>query len=696
MPRRIRTPRYASTVAAVAIVSVLLSAAPAVADQPTRDVFRTGRSFEVPALSPALYAVQHPSVDPWIQRTYIEGADGTPIFMETWLPKPHEGNVPPAQLPTILTISPYARKGTLPNSRSSKLMTTLVERGYAYSVAHVRGTGASGGCFDWLGQKEAEDGARLVRYLGEEAPWRDGNVGTFGLSWAGGTQMAAAAMGTGVLASDGTPAVQRYLKAMMVGAPSLLETAGSGADGVQQFLTTPGVDYPEYSLFPDTTPWDVLWGIEPAEDFVEARKDPNSLPAPEHVPGKFTCTHKNVTELWNYPEASVTPFWAERDYRKGLGNITAPVFMWNGFHDMERKMFHQAGLFSHLPATTPRFGLFGQFGHELPGDGDQGLFQDSVRQDFPQMMLAWYDRYLKNQDTGVEQWPIAQVQGGDGQWRNEPEWPQTGGPVGQLALGAGGQLGATAPEGSSSFTESLPFDEASPVQSSDQRVIFETDPLPDRLQITGQPVLDLYVELNKEDAHVAASIAAFDEEGKEIAGSRHSAFRSMQHLDPFVSNRFVQPHAKPAPIFDGSEQSIIHTVLRFNVLDVVIPEGGTLKLMVSGSARVGPGIEGAVFGSEPPATVFEHPSMISGAGATVTVLHDCAHPTALRFVTPRSHPDLINVLDVEVKEPDEPGDDEKLLPRGAPPLSYDGGGVVTQPVCEQAPIRLEDFFGVEI
>ena len=64
------------------------------------------------------------------------------------------------------------------------------------------------------------------------------------------------------------------------------------------------------------------------------------------------------------------------------------------------------------------------------------------------MVTAWYDRYLKGLDTGVEAWPRVQVQGTDGQWRAEPELPDdAAGPAGQLALGAGGTLGTAEPEG---------------------------------------------------------------------------------------------------------------------------------------------------------------------------------------------------------------------------------------------------------
>ena len=71
------------------------------------------------------------------------------------------------------------------------------------------------------------------------------------------------------------------------------------------------------------------------------------------------------------------------------------------------------------------------------------------------MVTAWYDRWLKGLDTGVEEWPDVQVQDSTGRWRDEPGFPLSGGPAGQLALGRGRRRSATtrAPGGATTFSE---------------------------------------------------------------------------------------------------------------------------------------------------------------------------------------------------------------------------------------------------
>ena len=68
-------------------------------------------------------------------------------------------------------------------------------------------------------------------------------------------------------------------------------------------------------------------------------------------------------------------------------------------------------------------------------------------------VTAWLDQWVKGLDAGVGDWPVAQVQGSDGQWRAEADWPTTGGPVGQLALGPAGGFGVGSPVGFTRYQE---------------------------------------------------------------------------------------------------------------------------------------------------------------------------------------------------------------------------------------------------
>jgi hypothetical protein len=129
-------------------------------------------------------------------------------------------------------------------------------------------------------------------------------------------------------------------------------------------------------------------------------------------------------------------------------------------------------------------------------------------------------------------------------------------------------------------------------------------------------------------------------------------FRSMQHLDPLVNGRFAQTEAKAAPT--GVP---IRVPLRFDPASIVVPEGGQLQLTLSGS--LGPnGLS---------------PSLPSGLGTIVTVLHDCAHPSTLTFQTLPDTPDFINVEEI--------GEELPLVSTPVPAQSSDGGGLASAVIC---------------
>ena len=100
-----------------------------------------------------------------------------------------------------------------------------------------------------------------------------------------------------------------------------------------------------------------------------------------------------------------------------------------------------------------------------------------------------------------------------------------------------------------------------------------------------------------------------------------------------------------------------------------MPAGGRLRLTVAGML------------SGPDQTTP------SGTAAQITLLHDCGHPSALRFLEARPDGPLVNV-----REGDERG--RTLTSAAAVSGSVDAGGLASAPVCGKAPERLA-LFGPE-
>ncbi len=507
----------------------------------------------------------------------------------------------------------------------------MTARGYAVARHHVRGTGNSGGCLEQTAMDQIDDGARVVEYLGRDAPWSNGKVGMYGASYDAETQISTAGLGD--------PKRTKYLKA-------IIPTASVGAQYDWNFMD--GVNWFYQPLIGNTA-------------YLAISALPGWTIAPQQYPQKAECQGEVMLNSLNFT-GDYTEYWQEREYRRGARNVRAATLMVHGLRDFNVQPITLAGFFDRLPASTPHKGLFGVWNHAFP-DSHSAVEPEWARSDWLPMATAWFDRYLKGLDTGVEKWPEVQVQGSDGQWWAVGEYPTTGGPVGQLALGADGSLGVARPEGSTSYREQL----VPGYTREGEDAVFETRPLKAPLHLTGQPIADLWVTTDRPDGHVAVELEVLGRDGEALRhDGRYSeavatyGVRSLQHLEPMRRGWFAQEEGVPV-----ATDEPVNVQVRFLPTDLVVPKGGKLRLTISGSVAYSKG-----------------ESQPSGSASTITILHDCKHPSALRFLMPQPDAQLLNV-----RETDEPPK-RKLSSRSVSMGPRDAAGLAVEPVCGERPHRV--------
>jgi uncharacterized protein len=595
-----------------------------------------GRAFKPPGLPEAKYDVSEPTAENG-QVRLVPAADGVELYTETWLPARKGAAVPPKRVPVVVQYSPYSSKGS---PEDEDRMRLLVSRGYAYTQAHVRGSGGSGGCIEQTADNEVADGARIVEDAGERAPWSSRRVGMYGISYRGGTQVATA---TG-------PDRDRLetLRAIVVGAPVASAYEFFAHDGVPHLAQGSG-NVLAYSL--------VL--SSPFE-------------TPEKLPERPGCQPQILADSLDL-SGNYTPHFAARDHSRRLDRLTAATLMWHGHADTRVSAHGQIGLFDAIPARVPKMGLFGVWEHEHPDEFRSNTPEprkDWTRADWDQIVMAWYERHLRGRRSSrVDSWPVAQVQGTDGQWRTARDWPRApGGSTRELTLGPDGGLGARNPTGATSYTEAglpeLSLEGFAYPQGS--AAVFTTPPLADRLELYGTPELRLSLQLDRPDAHVAVKLEALDAAGnRTMPEARVVGARSMRHREPFDNGRFRQRADTPPPVGEPFE-----TVIRLDPADLVVPRGGRLRLTVTGSVQGYDGLDGVQEGA---GAVVQGPTAPSGSATTVTILHSCEHPSALRFTAPARPSELI-----DVREKDQMG--VKLgTAAGGPLPGVTGGGLATKP-----------------
>ena len=153
---------------------------------------------------------------------YVTMDDGVKIAVDIYLP--NDGSSKDiTSYPTVFQFTPYGRAFTIPEDMSlterikmkmgvgtgentldranshdtvygssDTIVQTLLSNGYAYVCADVRGTGASYGIKVDFMPEMATDGKQVVDWITNQ-PWSDGNVGMFGGSYLGYTQLVIAA-----------------------------------------------------------------------------------------------------------------------------------------------------------------------------------------------------------------------------------------------------------------------------------------------------------------------------------------------------------------------------------------------------------------------------------------------------------------------------------------------------------------------
>jgi predicted acyl esterase len=111
-------------------------------------------------------------------------SDGVVLRADIHYPTVPETGLPAAgPFPVLLSVTPYGKKAPPPAAQIGGGATPyLIRRGYIEVMVDVRGTGASGGCFEMFGTQQTQDGVDLVGWA-STLPNANGRVGMFGISY---------------------------------------------------------------------------------------------------------------------------------------------------------------------------------------------------------------------------------------------------------------------------------------------------------------------------------------------------------------------------------------------------------------------------------------------------------------------------------------------------------------------------------
>lgn len=493
----------------------------------------------------------------------------------------------PEPVPTIAVASAYFGRfeaGSLrstmnefpsPYSTVDFLADNFVPHGYAVALLAVRGVGSSGGCVDWVGERDRADLDAFLSWIASQS-WSNGRVGMYGASHSGATQWAAAA--------TGNPALRT-----IVPASTFPDTAGWLARNGSPGLVSPFIP----------SAWHATFGASPIQPLSAIAKAPIAGRDPARASDTACPSAANLARAAAHLAATgerSDPAWAERDHRAlVLERYHGSAFVVGGFLDGLVDPRNGAPWADKLrSAGVPTKLLVGQWGHDTYAN----------RADFAEMLLHWFDRWLK-EDSTTDLATRVQVQDSEGNWRAEEAWPpRDAGPL-ALRLRADGALSAH-PRGSEE-RRTIPVDATHALADAgvacSMCLAFRLAPSQRDLRFAGEPTAHLAVVPAGPGGSLAARLLVEDERGTRLLTTG------------VMDLRFAGGGDDPRDVSPGER---LVARLALEPADAVVPAGATLVLEIAVS---GHGRENAVneLGYERPASALPV-DLLVGADASVLTL----------------------------------------------------------------------------
>lgn len=464
-----------------------------------------------------------PVYDGWARSSrYVPMRDGTRLAVDVFRPT-RNGQVAEERLPVVWTHHRYQRAVV----EEGKLYTILdtfpwlqevIRHGYVVAAVDARGSGASFGVFEGMfNLRETQDAYDMTEWLAAQ-PWSNGNIGMYGRSYLGITQYMAA--------SRKPPHLRAiFPEVAMTDMYALLWHGGifhgPFIEEWTQAVREMDVDKPAEPVDEDQDGALLKAAIEEHKQNFDMAKLVAGTPYRDSLA----------------PGTRVRPFvyWPPITYRDEIRKSKVGVYHLAGWFD--RYVRDQAVLFRNL--DNPQKLTIGPWTHT-----------QNHAMDFAAEHLRWWDYWLKGIPNGVmDDAPVHYYVMGapeDQAWRSAPTWPLPQERRTPYYFAAGSGLGTAAPAdpgAQDAFTVDYTATVAPNPRWSVSRQIpdltglgakglsYTTPPLPRTVEVTGHPVVHLWVSAPATDADVFVYLEEVDATGKSVYVSE-GALRA--------SNRAVQ------------------------------------------------------------------------------------------------------------------------------------------------------------
>ena len=487
-----------------------------------------------------------------LEHVWIPISDGSRVGARIWLPEDAEDS----PVPAIVDYIPY-RKGDGTAPRDASRFAYVAGHGYAGVRVDIRGSGESDGLLeDEYTPQEQQDAVDVLRWLGEQS-WCTGACGMIGISWGGFSALQVAALRP------------PELKAVI----TLCSTDDRYADDVHyrggSVLALEMLSWGASMLsFNAMAPDPEVYGEGWRKAWLE----------------RIDAVEPYVHEWMRHQRRDA--YWKQGSVCEDPAAIECAVYAIGGWTDG----YSDAVLRLVGSLDAPCRGLIGPWSHSFPDDSEPG---PSIG--FQQECLRWWDRWLKGENTGVDDDPLLRVWMQEpvapaarhperpGRWVAEDAWPSPR--IEERVLWLGDRRLQAKPDSSerrlSIASDELcgldsgvwcgdgnPADAAPDQRAEDGRSLcFESEPLDAPLELLGHAQARLELESDRRLAQLCARLCHVAPDGVSALITR--GVLNLTHFDS---------HEHPQALEPGRRYAI---TVDLDGIAQAVPEGHRLRLALS-------------------------------------------------------------------------------------------------------------------
>ena len=548
-----------------------------------------------------------------VSSIYVKMRDGVKLALTICIPK---GLSPDDKIPALLYQTRYQRAhhlrlpfrwiwneivGVYPKT---ELFTS---NGYAVIYLDVRGCGASyGSRLGPFSEDEVQDGNDIVDWIINQ-PWSDGNVVSNGISYMGFTAE--------WLATNNHPAV----KSVMIGHSAwdnyvdLILPGGCFATKFIQFWSFSGklLDQNSMKELKMLSPirWLATKGVKPVHTDIDYAQLKEALPEHSKNQGVFDNIGdinyrddvvKVGSELFSFDDRSTYK------HQQELQKLNIPIYSWASWLDAN---YADVVIERFLNLRNPQIGIIGDWDHGAFHPANPFYPSRSKVNPSPheriKTEISFFNRCLEGGE--LKNKTLYYYTMGEEKWKMTHSWPPTGQSFQKWYFQEGNSLTKDEPEtnegaddykinfraSSGIFNRWLgpagtPIYYRNRTKADTKLFLYTSPPLKEDLEITGNPIITLYLSSTHDDGAVFVYLEDVDEDGNVIyitEGNLRLIHRKISSEKPPYKN-FIPYHTflkKDAlPLVPNEITEIKFGLI---VTSVLVRKGHRIRLAIAGADK---------------------------------------------------------------------------------------------------------------